>query len=417
MTFPKVDNVLIIGGSLSGLMHALVFLTHTSARVTILERSPTALLHHQGAGVVAGAETQHFFSRYVSPGRDIAVTSKQRLYLDRQGKVVDGSVDDREQRMTSWDVLYRLLRWRVDGMGADEYLSGAATPDSGNEVSQNVPFGTADYEYGSTVTSVEDRGSEGVRVQWKDRSGETRSSTASLAVAADGASSTVRRLLLPSVQRRYAGYVAFRGTVLETAISDSAKEAFVEKFAFFHTTGIQILAYLIPGENGALEAGKRLVNWVWYCNYEEGSREHTDLMTDREGKQHAVTLPVGGMREVVWQKQRSYAKEVLPPQFAELVQRTEHPFVQAITDNIAEENMFMDGKLMLVGDSLAGFRPHTAASTSQAAFDALMLAKWIEGECGKDEYREQCLGFAKEVQAHGVKLGERSQFGRHPFAG
>lgn len=426
MSFPQgLQNVIIVGGSLSGLMHALVFLTHSpSTKVTLLERSPSALLHNQGAGVVAGAETQTFFSRYVCPGHEIAVRSHQRLYLDRKGGVVDGSVDEREQRMTSWDVLYRLLRHRVDGMDASEYLSStegeeAETADQVLKTAEgsDANSGTAEYNYGCTLTSIEDASSAGVRVHWKDKAGEAQSSTADLVIAADGASSSIRKTLLPEVQRSYAGYVAFRGTVPESSISQAAADVFVEKFAFFHTTGVQILTYLIPGENGTLRKGERLVNWVWYCNYAEGSAEHEDLMTDTEGKRHAVTLPVGGMKESVWTGQKKYAREVLPPQFAEVVNKTSHPFVQAITDNIAPENEFLDGKVLLVGDALAGFRPHTAASTGQGAFDALTMADLVQGKIGRREYREKVLSYAKEVQRHGVQLGERSQFGRHPLAG
>ncbi|GAB7341792.1 hypothetical protein MBLNU457_g0121t1 [Dothideomycetes sp. NU457] len=409
MAFPQVNHCMILGGSLAGLMHAHTVLTHSpSTKVTILERSPTALLHNQGAGVVAGSETQQFFEQYVHPGRDIAVTSQQRLYLDKQGGIVNGSVDKRQQRMTSWDLLYRFLRWRVDGMGIDEYFT-KTPPDNGGS--------TAKYLNGSTVSKLEDLGpSEGVRVTWKDKSGQSQSADVDLVIAADGGSSTTRRQLKPSVERTYVGYVAFRGTVPETELSEAADEVFSEHFAFYHTQGIQILAYLIPGENGSLEKGHRLMNWVWYVNLEEGSAELEDLMTDNDGKRHAITLPPGGMKESAWQKYVKMADDVLPPQYAELVNKTRQPFVQAITDNISDENSFFDGKVLLVGDALAGFRPHTAASTGQAAYDALTLGEWMQGKISRDEYRERCLSFAKDVQRHGVMLGERSQFGRHPFA-
>lgn len=398
-------------------MHALAIMVHCpKVKVTILERSPTALLHNQGAGVVAGADTQSFFSRYVCPGHDFAVLSTLRHYLDRKGNVIQGSAEMKDQRMTSWDTLYRYLRWRVDDMDIKDYISGSDLEKLKSKLS-NSSHGTASYQYGCKVKSVEDLGpSEGVRVRWTNKSDKEEEITADLVIAADGASSSVRRTLLPSVQRTYAGYVALRGTVPEAEVSESAAEAFVEKFAFYHADGTQILAYAIPGENGTLEPGKRLMNWVWYRNYKEDSDELVDLMTGKDGSHHHITLPPDQMKDEIWTKQKREAKDVLPPQFAELVDKTVHPFVQAITDNISPNNEFFDGKLLLVGDSLAGFRPHTAASTSQAAFDASTLGEWLEGEIDKNEYNHRVMDYAVQNQRHGVELGERSQFGKHPLA-
>lgn len=140
-------------------------------------------------------------------------------------------------------------------------------------------------------------------------------------------------------------------------------------------------------------------------------------MTDVDGRRHAITLPVGKMQPQVWEKQKEYAAKVLPPQVAEAVQKTRQPFIQAITDVIAPTNSLMGGKVLLVGDALAGFRPHTAASTGQAAFDALRLGEWMTGGMERESYNEQVVAYAREVQALGVRLGERSQFGRHPLAG
>ncbi|KAF2218691.1 hypothetical protein BDZ85DRAFT_78005 [Elsinoe ampelina] len=410
MSFPHPHRVLLLGGFLTSLSHALVLLTHSpSTNLTILERSPSALLHNQGAGVVAGPDVQAFFDKYVRPGRDVAVSSKARLYLDGSGGVIEGCVEEREQSMTSWDVLYRLLRWRVDGMGAGEYwgdvVAGETQPGNAGP--------KAEYRYGCTVEGLEDLGDEGVRVSWRDREGEVRSEVADLVIAADGASSKARGILKPEVERRY---VALRGTVEETEMSEEAREVFFEKFAFFRGQGIQILAYSIPGENGDLREGKRLVNWVWYVNFEDGSEDLESLMTDKEGKRYPITLPAGGMREEIWQREKRRAEDVLPPQFAELVVKTKQPFVQAITDVISEENMFFDGKILMVGDALAGFRPHTAASTSQATFDAMTLGEWMTGDIDRTTYRDKVLGYAQDVQRHGVELGERSQFGRHPFS-
>lgn len=385
-------------------MHALTLLSLPSPpEVRILERSPTALLHNQGAGVVAGNETQVFFSEYVKPGKEIAITSGLRHYLDHNGSIIPDSVEHRQQRMTSWDLLYHLLRWRVEGMQSS-YVEGLG-PNDGPK---------ARYENGCTIKKIEDV-SNGVNVTWMHKDHGEQSAAADMVIGADGASSSIRRLVRPDVERKYVGYVAWRGTVPEDQLYPGAKEVFIEKFTFYHSQGIQTLGYLIPGQDGTTEAGKRLFNWVWYCNYEEGSPELEELMTDIHGKRHAITLPVNTMQPHVWEKQKEYAKKALPPQYAEAVQKTEYPFIQAITDVISEENSFFDGKVLLIGDALAGFRPHTAASTGQAAFDAIQLGQMLRGGISKAEYDSSVLEFAARVQKSGVVLGERSQFGRHPF--
>lgn len=406
MAQPLPKSVIIVGGSLAGLMHALALLSLPKPpTIRILERSPTALLHNQGAGIVAGNETQEFFDKFVRPGKDIAVTSKQRLYLDQSGKVMDGSVEERQQRMTSWDLLYHLLRWRVEGLQS-EYVDGLEADERPK----------ATYENGCTITALEQTGGA-VKLTWTNKDHGEQTGEADLVIAADGASSTIRRLVKPDVERKYVGYVAWRGTVPENELSTEAKEVFMEKFPFYHSTGIQALGYLIPGKNGSTELGERLFNWVWYCNYENGSPELEELMTDTNGKRHAITLPVGSMNPEVWQKQKAYASKVLPPQYAEAVNKTQQPFIQAVTDVISPQNSFFDGKLLLVGDALAGFRPHTAASTGQAAFDAMRISELFGGKIDKAEYDDRVLEFAKDLQEKGVMLGERSQFGRHPFAG
>jgi 2-polyprenyl-6-methoxyphenol hydroxylase-like FAD-dependent oxidoreductase len=151
------------------------------------------------------------------------------------------------------------------------------------------------------------------------------------------------------------------------------------------------------------------------------SKEYKDIMTDKDGNTHRYTLPTGGkMRDEVWEARKQRAKEILPTQYYELVEKTKTPFVQAITDLKPPADgkcWFLDGKAVLVGDALSGFRPHTAASTSQAALHALLLGKVFSGEMSREHYQENVIDYAKAVQEHGVRLGERSQFGRHPLEG
>jgi 2-polyprenyl-6-methoxyphenol hydroxylase-like FAD-dependent oxidoreductase len=167
---------------------------------------------------------------------------------------------------------------------------------------------------------------------------------------------------------------------------------------------------LIPGKGGHTEPGQRLINWVWYCNYPAKSDIYKDLMTDSEGYHHHFTLPVGKIQARLVEQQKGYTSQVLSPQFAELVRQTKTPFVQAITDVISPKADFMDGKLLLVGDAVAGFRPHTAASTNQAAYHALLLENVMKGEISLGEELAAVMEYARHMSEAGKRMGNRSQF-------
>jgi 2-polyprenyl-6-methoxyphenol hydroxylase-like FAD-dependent oxidoreductase len=412
MTPAQPKNIAIVGGSLGGLFAGVALKhLHRNLNIRILERNPTPLLHDQGAGVVAGGDVQEFFEKHDRTNTPLAVTSHQRLYLDKQGNIIDR--ENKEQRMTSWDLLYHLLRTNFDGVES-EYAK-APSPEAHE--------GKMTYDYGHQVTDIDLSSAEALSIKAKTPTGDNVTIDADMLIGADGPSSTIRGFIDPKMKRKYAGYVAWRGTVPEDRVSQSASDIFVEKFPFFHTKGIQILAYTIPGHNGTVEPGKRLLNWVWYVNYKEESPEHIELMTDKEGKRHHITLPPGGIQDDVWKRQKEMADDVLPPQFAELVNRTEVPFIQAITDVVSPAAILpSDSRVLVIGDALAGFRPHTAASTNQAAMDAMELAKAVDqilGGADRDEvlksWEQGVLDYARSMQQHGVDIGNRSQFGIHPL--
>jgi 2-polyprenyl-6-methoxyphenol hydroxylase-like FAD-dependent oxidoreductase len=343
------------------------------------------------------------------------------MYLNRDGEVVDR--EDYAQWMTSWDLLYHLGRANFDGQKSahvSEIWDQVLQSPDGDILKE--AWGRAKYEYGRSVEdlrAVDDK----VEVTWRDTrdgsdtAGQLTRMMADFVVCADGPSSRTRGMLLGEVaQRKYAGYVAFRGTVPESELEQAT--VFVEKFIFFHAQGTQILGYTIPGVDGTVEPGKRLVNWVWYWNIPEGTEEYEEVLTDSDGNHHRYTLPTGGkMRQDVWDRQKRTAAETLPPQFAELVQKTQKPFLQAITDveppaRGTKIGRLLEGRAALLGDALAGFRPHTAASTSQAAFDASHLEQAFAGKISWDEYEQTVLEYATSWQKKGVRLGTMSQFGK-----
>ncbi|KAI1427707.1 hypothetical protein F5Y12DRAFT_148887 [Xylaria sp. FL1777] len=395
----KKLHFVIVGGSLGGLATGLA-LKALGHDTTILERNPKPLLQDQGAGIVAGGDTLDFFERYNRCNRPLGVTSYARQYLNREGKIVHK--EEMLQRMTSWDLTYYLMRANYDGVESP-YC----------EVPDPVPeHGKAVHIHDRNVTNIAEESNDGhgrIRVFWKSSRGDEGSLLADIVVGADGPSSTIRKLVQPNVERKYAGYCALRGTLPEDEASEKTRETCCERFTFFHCSGVQILTYLIPGKDGTVEPGKRLINFVYYTNFPEGSEDLEEIMTDRNGRRRAITMPPGMTDPQAWEKQRKLARERLPPQFAEVVCGTTKPFVQAVTDVLSPEHEYWGGKVVLIGDALAGFRPHTVASTSQAAFDAMIFADYIDGKVNREEWKRQTLGFARYIQKRGVDMGEHSQ--------
>lgn len=366
--------------------------------MTILERNPSPLLHDQGAGVVAGGDTQAFFDQYDRTRAQTSCKSNRRIYLSRSGSIVHEEA--MLQHMTSWDTLYHVLRANFDGVQS-AYCDVPETLASD---------GKTRYAHDRSVTGFQVRQDNGrIDVRWRNSAGDQGTETADLLIGSDGPSSGVRGQLVPSVQRKLAGYCALRGTVPEMQASEEARAVFVNGFTFFHADGLQILAYLIAGENGNTTPGHRLLNFVWYKNFPVESAEFKDLMTDSHGQVHRYTLPPGSMRPEFWDKMKRYASANMPPQFAELVHKTTSPFAQAVTDVITPTNDFHNGKVLLMGDALAGLRPHTVASTSQAAFDAMQIAAWLSGKQTRAQMMRQMVSFARLIQHRGVQMGNRSQ--------
>jgi 2-polyprenyl-6-methoxyphenol hydroxylase-like FAD-dependent oxidoreductase len=150
--------------------------------------------------------------------------------------------------------------------------------------------------------------------------------------------------LLREVERRYAGYIAWRGTLEEGAAPTELVRFFDQSFTVCEARSSgHILCYFTPGPGDATEPGQRQLNWVWYVNVPELT-----------GEIHAA------------------AESELHPYFAELVQSTPNPFIQSIFDVVVPRMAF--GRACLVGDAAFVLRPHAAGATAKAAADAISLA-------------------------------------------
>ena len=173
--------------------------------------------------------------------------------------------------------------------------------------------------------------------------------------------------------------------------------------------------YSIPGENGALEKGKRLFNFVWYTNIASDSQELQDAMTDSDGIVHQQTLPIGKMQSEVWTRQRAAARDLLPTQICDLIDQTSQPFISSISDIETSRPSFYGGKLLIVGDALVQFRPHVACSTNQAALDALLMEKFLKGDIDLSTWEREVLAYAHATRLRSITWGDWYQVGYGAF--
>src|SRR4029077_3772627 len=118
----------------------------------------------------------------------------------------------------------------------------------------------------------------------------------------------------------------------------------------------------------------RLYNWVLYRVADE--RMLGEIMIDRNGDLRGYAVPEGLLADRWGEHLHRDAQELLPPPFREGVEATRQPFAQAIRDPASDH--MVAGRVVIIGDAAAIPRPHTAASTSKAAANALALADELQ---------------------------------------
>ncbi|MFB1294133.1 FAD-dependent monooxygenase [Mycobacterium sp. pW049] len=368
-------RALVIGGSIGGLTTALL-LRRLGFDTEVFERTPTDL-DGRGGGIVLQPDTLRWFVECSSQHPETVSTSTHYVqYLGPGNAVVHR--EEAPWSYTSWGTFYRALL---------------------------TDFGTEHYHLGEYAAGF-DQDADGVEVRFTTG----RRERADLVVFADGITSPSRRRIAPGSRLEYSGYVGWRGTVPERDVTTETFELLRDSISYSFGPHTHINVYPIPSQDGGLEPGSRLLNYVWYRNVAEG-HALDELMTDKRGFIAGVSLHPGQVQDRFVDEMRSAAEQTLAPAAAEVVHRTEQPYLQAVYD-VGAHQMAM-GRVALVGDAASAARPHAAAGTAKAAanawalHDALSessdvaeaLAKW---EPGQLELAQRLLRRVKE-------MGTRSQ--------
>jgi 2,6-dihydroxypyridine 3-monooxygenase len=366
-------DIAVVGGSLGGLTAACL-LGDAGHHVVVYERSP-AELEERGAGIgFLPATYRYLVERGVSLDA-VAVPTGHIRYLGRDGSVVHE--DRHDYLFSSWNTVYR------------ELLSC---------------FDRSAYRLAHELVSIE---LEPLSLQFSN--GEV--ARPELAVFADGVGSTARAALLPDAHPQYSGYVAWRGVVPETELSEATRSALDDAITYYVYANSHILIYPIPGRDGSVQPGQRLINIVWYRNYLPGD-DLQDLLMDVNGVSREVSVPPGALRAEHIAEAQAVALARLPQAIAEVVLAVDGLFVQVVLDLDVPKMVF--GRSCLLGDAAFAVRPHAAAGTAKAADDAWTLRDALaqhpdDPAAALAAWEPGRLALGRSLQARTRSIGRRSQ--------
>lgn len=366
-------KAVIVGGSVGGLFAAHC-LRAIGWEVAVYERVAGDLAA-RGAGLGTHQDLFDIMRRIgVTVDERTGVDVSSRVCLARNGGILKEIPF--QERKSSWATIWRALR--------------RALPD--RCFHQGKDFTGLEATDGGVIASFAD----GTSV------------AADLLVGADGNRSSVRERLLPQVQPRYCGYVAWRALIQESGT------ALFDRYAFSMPDGGSAVSYPVPGRDGEVTPGRRAINFLWY--HPASERDVLDMSTDATGHCHGMAIPPPLIRKDVVAAIRSEALDQLPPQHIDLLLAEPQPFFQAIFDLECDRLVF--GRTALLGDAAFVARPHVGAGVTKAAMDAQALADALQAHgdvaSALAAYQRDRLKIGKRMVARARRLGAFIEYHNAP---
>lgn len=192
-------------------------------------------------------------------------------------------------------------------------------------------------------------------------------------IYADGYHSHGRRALFPDTELDYSGYVCWRGVVDEREVADGTDVGLT--FARFGTTGLPgSFIYPIPGRDGSVATGERLINWGCYLPMPE--ERSSEFLVGRDGRRHEGAIPPGEMRPDEERRLKALARQSLPPFYADIVEASPGTFAQAVYS--VSVPAYRRGRICLTGDAAGVATPFTGSGIFKAANNAIRLREALD---------------------------------------
>jgi 2-polyprenyl-6-methoxyphenol hydroxylase-like FAD-dependent oxidoreductase len=361
-------RALVIGGSVGGLFAAHL-LRASGWDATVFERSRDDLAG-RGASIGTRADLFRVMERigiHLDPSAGVPVDA--RIYLEPDGRI--GNAKSVVSINSAWDRIYRPLR---------------------------DAFPSAEYRAGMRLERCEQTG-DGVTAVFADGT----CASGDLLIGADGIKSTVRTQFLPELQPVYAGYVAWRGVIEESALTADEHALLFGRMCFCLPENELVLALGMPGRDDDTRAGHRRYYWIWF-RPADATHILPVLCTDATGRCHGNSIPPSLVRPEVVRELRARAAATLAPPVAAIVARTAQPFPHGIFD--LEVPRMVWGRVVLLGDSAFVARPHVGAGITKAALDAQCLADALAG----GDISSALAAYDRERRAFGTALIARGRY-------
>ncbi|MCW2385870.1 2-polyprenyl-6-methoxyphenol hydroxylase-like FAD-dependent oxidoreductase [Sphingobium sp. B2D3D] len=312
----RMSDILIVGGSLAGLMTGLALSRHGFS-ITLLERSTDT--DRTGAALQVGYGLLEQLT-----GRPHAT-----------GALATG--------VQAWQSVYRGLRAAADGAGI-VVLQNACVEATGE---------------------AEDR-------DWA-RTADGRRFDGKVLVGADGYQSVVRRQVSPErPDAVFAEYLAWVGFSEESALS----VRYPPNLEFLESGPYVLLGFPLTAADGSPERGRRRVGWGWYDAGHNAILRSTGAV---EGPLVRHSLRPNDMPDALFDELAALARRHWPSPWRDAILECiarkavlGTPVVEYCPDRLVA------GRMCLVGDAAHVCTPMTGNGFATAAQDALTLARCLD---------------------------------------
>lgn len=227
-----------------------------------------------------------------------------------------------------------------------------------------------------------------------------------LVIFADGYYSLGRRLVAPEIDLAYRGYILWRGLLAENELEDSSPMGGKMTRVTFSNPRGHVIFYLVPGLDGSLAPGRRLVNWAAYIPVP--AADLPELMVDRAGVARAGAIPPGAMRLEAEDHLKRLLRQNLPIYYGDVLARTQNTYVQLMYTVLPPR--YHRGRICVIGDAGTVTPPFTGSGVFKGynnvldLLAALHAAESVEDALqlwGKEQARlgARLLALAEQMEA------------------